>query len=168
MKNNGFLRFLDPPNSGSLASLGTYDTTFLPYLRLRGILCEFSSYVEKNAFLRFLHLRRVLGFLDPPPPLTLGLWADWEHLTQHFFDFFVCGKFFASSPRTWRKRISAISSLAKISLTFRPPPQHQAFSRLGNIRLKIEEFARQVGGGVDLQFSLCKHRLGGVRSAIFL
>ena len=63
------LRFLDPPNSGPLASLGTYDPTFLPFLRLRGILCEFSSYVEKNAFLRFLHLRRILRFLDPPPHL---------------------------------------------------------------------------------------------------
>ena len=37
-----------PPNSGPLASLGTFDPIFLQFLRLRGILCEFSSNVKKN------------------------------------------------------------------------------------------------------------------------
>ena len=69
----------------------------LRLLRLRGILHEFFSYVENNAFLRFLHLRGILRFLDPP---TSGLRPAWEHTTQHFFVFFVCVEFFASSSLT--------------------------------------------------------------------
>ena len=41
--------------------------------------------------------------ISGPPPLPPALWPDWEHLTQHFFAFFVCVKFFASSSRTQRK-----------------------------------------------------------------
>ena len=96
VKNKGFLRFLelrrfllflDPPhpNIGPLATFETYDPTFLPFLRLRGILCEFSSNVEKNAFLRFLHLRRILRFLDPPP--NSGRWASLGIIDTIFLRF---------------------------------------------------------------------------------
>ena len=44
--------------------MGTYDSTFLRFLRWRGILCEFSSDVKNKGFLRFLQLRRILLFLD--------------------------------------------------------------------------------------------------------
>ena len=54
------------------------------------------------------------------------------------------------------KHFSAISSLATISPHFAPPPLKAGLGRLGNIRLKMEEFARQVGGE-----SICKNMWGG-------
>ena len=106
------LRFLDPPNSDPLASLGTYvscDSTFLRFLRLRGILREFSSYGEKNAFLRFLHLRRILRFLEPPNSGIKEFWKvpkGWSQTTVIPVFLHVRGELAKNSTQTkiWEKR----------------------------------------------------------------
>ena len=62
------------------ASLGTYDTTFLRFLRLREILCEFSQTGRTTHYFDFFISEEIFNLLTP---LTPGLWPAWEHTSQN-------------------------------------------------------------------------------------
>ena len=109
---------------------------FFDFLVCVEFFANFFSDVEMHAFLvgyfcegkcvSFLRLREILQKL-------LLLRRKAQNIT-HFFDFFICKEFF----------------------DFLTPPTSGPSAQLGNIRLKMEEYASQVEGG-----SHRKNRGGG-------
>ena len=104
------------------------------------------GYFCEGKCLRFLRLRGILR--------QLFLWRGKACLScrlffarENVFDFFVCVEFFANffsgGEKHGKSRISSISSFERNS-SISWPPYLRPFGQLGNILLKMEEFASQV------------------------